>query len=500
MTATLDSTVRERLSSTTLAWLDRLDAVQLIGGVRRVGTAAPIDLIDPGTGLVIVSVAAAGGADVDDAVRAAHTAFQDGRWSERDADEREAILRRLADLVDQHDATLVELESLDTGKPLSQAAGDIREVSAVLRYYAGWANKLDGAVIAAPRRFFAATIREPVGVCGAITPWNYPLPILAYKLAPALAFGNTFVAKPSELASLSTIFLCDLISEAGIPDGVVNIVVGAAETGEALSRHPELDKLAFTGSTRTGQAIARSAAEALTKVTLELGGKSAHIVFADSDLDAAATSVLEGIWTNAGQVCVAGSRLLVQDSIHDEFVAVLAERTTMLTVAHGLTPGADIGPLIAREQQQKVNAILDDAAERGAYLHRGADVADNGGFFLSPTIVTGVAETDTVATDELFAPVLTALPFTNESDAVRIANSSPYGLAAGVWSSDVGKIHRVARRLRAGSVWANTYGVFHPTLPFGGVKGSGYGRELGASALGQYTETKTLVLDTGVGS
>ncbi|MGU3432642.1 aldehyde dehydrogenase family protein [Actinomycetes bacterium M1A6_2h] len=492
--------VEPRLSEPARTWLSRpLQSVSIDGTHRAGRSEDAVPVIDPGTGRTLTSYRSASTEDVAAAVSAARVAADDGRWSGLDPERREAVLFRLADLLHRDLNFVAELESVDTGKPLSDATIDVEEAISVLRYYAGWASKVEGVVIPAPRRLFAVATREPLGVCAAITPWNFPLPILMYKLAPAVALGNTFVAKPSELASLSAIYFSELCSEAGLPDGVVNVVCGAGAVGAALAGSAGIDKLAFTGSTATGRAVMRSAADCSTKVSLELGGKSPHVVFADADLDAAVDGVMAGIWTNAGQVCIAGSRLILEESIKESFLAELYHRTSKLTLGHGLDPASTLGPLISKAQQQKVADALSDAESAGAELHSIGSIPGEG-FFAAPTVVTGVQPGRGIDRDEVFGPVLTVQSFDTEAEAIALANNTEYGLASGVWSSNVGVIHRVARKLRAGSVWANTYGIFHPTLPFGGVKDSGFGRELGSEAVQQYTELKTLVIDLNPGS
>ncbi|WP_416966820.1 aldehyde dehydrogenase family protein [Streptomyces sp. 4F14] len=495
MTVQLAPEVRGLLLPGTLDWLDEPPLSPYIGGTWRTPRSdTVIDVVDPGTGQTLTTYAASSAEDVADAVAAARTAFDDGRWSELDPEAREERLRHLADLLEADAGTIAQVEALDTGKPLAEARLDIAEAVAVLRYYAGWATKAEGSVIPAPRCFLATATREPIGVCAAITPWNYPLPILMYKLAPALAFGNTFVAKPSEQTVLSTAYLTELCAAAGIPDGVVNVVPGAGATGAALAASPGIDKIAFTGSTRTGQAVMRAAAGTLTRVSLELGGKSPQLVFADADIPAAVDGVMAGIWTNTGQVCVAGSRLLVDRRLHDEFVTELLDRTRDLVIGHGLDPATTLGPLISRDQRDRVTALVERAAADGADVRTTAPAPGRDGYFVPPTVVTRVRPGQSIEREEVFGPVLTVLPFDDEDDAVRLANSSPYGLASAVWSTDASRVHRVSRRLRAGTVWVNTYGVFHPTLPFGGVKASGFGRELGSAAVEHYTELKTTVI------
>lgn len=470
------------------------------------GTTAPwlhgepadgtVEVLDPGTGERIAELPATSPAGVDRAVRTARAAFADGRWSEVDAEVREGVLLRLADLVERDAPMLAQVEALDTGKPLAEAEMDIAEAAMVIRYFAGWCTKVAGRTIAgAPRHLAASTHVEPVGVCGAITPWNYPLPILLYKLAPALAFGNTFVAKPSELAPLSAIHLAALCRQAGVPDGVVGLVVGGPAVGAALSAHPDLDKIAFTGSTRTGREVMRAAAANLTRVSLELGGKSPHIVFASADLDRAVPAVLAGIWTNAGQVCVAGSRLLVERSVADEVLGRIAEETARLQVGHGLAPGTDVGPLISAAQREHAAGIVRSAVDDGARAVVGGRPLDGPGFFMTPTVLSDVPVGSEARSAEIFAPVLVVERFDTEQEALALADATEHGLAAGVWTGSGAQAQRVSRGLRAGTVWVNTYGVFHPTLPFGGRKASGFGRELGEAGVEQYTERKTVVED-----
>lgn len=498
MSANIAPDVRARLSQAATEFLNTEITGCLIDGELVAGEGEEtFEVIDPGTKIPATKITAASPAQVARAVAAARAAFDDARWSKADPAVRQEHLGKLVELMIRDREVLAELESFDTGKPKDQAAEDVTESVDVLRYFAGWVDKIEGSVPATPRRYFSATLREPLGVCAAITPWNYPLTLLMYKLAPALAFGNSFVAKPSEIASLSSIYLARLILEAGIPDGVVNLVAGGAATGSALSTDPRVDKLAFTGSTRTGRAIMHAAAENLSRVSLELGGKSAHIVFPDADMEAAVSAVMGGIWTNAGQLCVAGSRLLVHADIAEDFVAALNRHTSMLTLGHGLDPRTHIGPLVSQVQHERVESLLAEALEQGATATYGADVSGLQGYFMSPAILTDVDENSTIAHTEVFGPVLAVLTFKDENDAVRIANSTSYGLAAGIWTRDNARIHRMSRRLRAGTVWVNTYAIFHPTVPFGGFGSSGMGRELGAAAVSHYTEMKSVIMDIG---
>lgn len=468
------------------------------GATRPPSTGQYLNIIDPGTGEPFGLLAESGREDAAAAVQAARTAFSDGRWSELDPEDRERILLRLADFIERDAETLTEIEARDTGKPLAEASLDIAEAAAVVRYFAGWCTKAAGTVVPAPREYFATTTREPLGVCVAITPWNYPLPILTYKVAPALAFGNAVVAKPSELASVSSVYLAGLAYEAGVPAGIFNVVAGGRAAGEALTASTDIDKIAFTGSTATGKAVLRAAAETLTPATVELGGKSAQLVFDDADLTAAVEGVMAGIWTNAGQVCIAGSRVLIQENIKDDFIAALQERTSKLALGHSLSGGTDIGPVISDAQLHKVNAFIHSAKEAGATVITSDLDIPGRGYFIAPTIIADIPTGHPIAGEEVFGPVLAVDTFTDEQDAITKANSTQYGLAAGIWSRDVSRIHRLTRQLEAGTVWANTYGVFHPTLPFGGMKASGFGRELGPQAVEHYTQSKTSVIHIGV--
>lgn len=475
-------------------WLATPPAGQLVAGREMAGGGKPFDIDDPGRATRIAVLSSAGPHDVDAAVRSARAAFESGPWSRASSNERQRLVNQLADLVLRDRELLAELEVLETGKPLPEARACVDEVVAVLRYYAGWADKVEGAVIAAPNEYHAFTTPTPLGVCAAIVPWNYPLSILSYKLAPALAVGNTVVIKPSELTPLGSLHLARLATEAGFPPGVVNIVTGAGDVGAALAAHPGIDKLAFTGSTATGRKVMAAAAANTTRVSLELGGKSAHIVFPDADLGLAAAAVVEGIFTNAGQVCVAGSRLLVHRDSHDSFVAAVVDRANGIKVGHGLEPDVQMGPVVSGRQRATVTDELKAAVRNGATIVTGGAELSREGYFLAPTVVTDIEPTSSLAQQELFGPVLSVLPFETEEEAVRIANGTPYGLAAGLWTQNLTRAHRMNRELAAGTVWVNTFGVFHPTLPFGGVRGSGFGRELGASALAHYTEPKTTVI------
>jgi acyl-CoA reductase-like NAD-dependent aldehyde dehydrogenase len=453
------------------------------------------DVFDPGTASPLATLPVSSTISVEQAIFRARKSFESGNWRNANPDDREKVLLALAALVERDFDFLSNLEALDTGKPLAEAMLDIHEVATVIRYYAGWANKVSGQTIASSRHLSAMTIKGAVGVCAAVTPWNYPLPILMYKLAPALAFGNSFVAKPSELAPLSALYFVGLCAEAGVPDGVVNLVLGGGQTGADLVSSRGLDKIAFTGSSATGQAIMAAASTTTTKVTLELGGKSPQLVFASCDIEQAVAGVAMGIWTNAGQVCVAGSRLIVESSIKDEFLDRLKKAGEDYVVGHSLDSRSSMGPIISAAQLEKITVSLENAKKDGAIVHTLGKPSDLPGHFLNPTIVDGLARSHSVHQEEIFGPVLTVGTFESEPEAIALANSTRYGLAAGIWTGKAGQAQRIARDIDAGTVWVNTYGVFHPTLPFGGTKSSGFGRELGESAVDGYTELKTIVED-----
>jgi acyl-CoA reductase-like NAD-dependent aldehyde dehydrogenase len=476
-------------------WLEKLSAGEMGSANVISSNEEYFEVLDPGNGSRLASLPVTSGADVNQAVARARKSFESGTWRFASPDHRELVLLRLAELVERDFQTLSTIEALDTGKPLEEAKFDIQEVVTVLRYYAGWANKVSGQTIATPVELSAMTWRGPVGVCAAITPWNYPLPILMYKLAPALAFGNSFVAKPSELAPLSAIYFARLCEEAGVPEGVVSIVLGAGATGAELVSNPDLDKIAFTGSSKTGSAIMAAAAKNTTKVSLELGGKSPQVVFESADIARSVEGVARGIWTNAGQVCVAGSRLIVHRAIKDDFLLELSRFTDAYFVGHSLDSRSTMGPIISKPQQQKIEAIVDGATREGGNVLTLAKQIDLPGYYQRPTIIDSLPHNHSVHQEEIFGPVLTVSSFESEDEAIALANSTRYGLAAGVWTGRAGQAHRVARRITAGTVWINTYGTFHPTLPFGGTKSSGFGRELGESAVDAYTELKTVVED-----
>ncbi len=456
--------------------------------------------LNPATGEVLARVAEGDREDVDRAARAARRAFDEGPWPRLRPVDRQRLLLAIADLIEEHGEELAELETLDNGKTLVESRNvDIPAAAETFRYYAGWVTKIYGETNPSEESFFNYTLREPVGVCGQIIPWNFPLLMAAWKLAPALACGNTCVLKPAEQTPLTALRLGELLLEAGVPPGVVNIVPGFGETaGRAVVQHPMIDKIAFTGSTEVGKEIQREAAGTLKRLSLELGGKSPNIVFGDADVDAAVQGALLGVFFNQGQVCCAGTRLFVEQPMHDEFVDRLAKHASEMQQGSGLDPATRIGPLVSQEQLDRVTGYLELGKREGARPviggERNTAKGLEKGYFVKPTIFTGVKNDMRIAREEIFGPVVAVLPFRDEGDAVLQGNDTLYGLAAGVWTRDVSKAHRVARAIRAGTVWVNCYNVFDAAAPFGGYKESGYGRELGLYALDLYTQVKSVWL------
>jgi acyl-CoA reductase-like NAD-dependent aldehyde dehydrogenase len=470
----------------------------LING-EWVESSRSFDTINPATGEVLTQIAEASKDDVNRAVHAARAAFDDesGKWRKMSASERGRLLWKIADLLEQHIDEIAELETLDNGKPIFESRYvDMPMVIDVFRYYAGWATKISGETVNTFENAFTYTLREPVGVVGAITAWNFPLLLASWKLAPALACGNTVVIKPAEQTPLTTLRFAELATEAGLPAGVLNVITGGPEAGKALVQHPGIDKVAFTGSTIVGKEIMRSAADTLKRVTLELGGKSPNIVFADSDIDNAVKGAINGIFYGKGEVCCAGSRLFVESKVQEEFTDKLVQRAKKLQPGDPLNPKTRLGAIVSEQQMKTVLGYIESGKSEGAQIVTGGNrvstIGNGKGFFVEPTIFGGVKNEMKIAQEEIFGPVLATLSFGDIDEVAQLANANPYGLAAAIWTNDVKKAHALSKRLRAGTVWINTYGLMDAALPFGGYKQSGFGRELGTHAIDSYTEMKTV--------
>ncbi|HKK27936.1 MAG TPA: aldehyde dehydrogenase family protein [Gemmatimonadota bacterium] len=465
----------------------------LIGGVWTEGRDR-FPTVNPATEETIAEVEEAGPEQVDAAVRSAREA--QASWRDLDPHARSELLWRLADLIEEHGSELAEVETRDNGKPLFEAGKvDLPSVVQNFRYYAGWADKLTGETIPVSGPFLNYTLRQPVGVVGAIVPWNFPLSLAAWKVAPALACGNAVILKPAEQTPLTALLLGELALEAGIPAGVLNVLPGHGPvTGQALVEHPGVDKISFTGSVETGKRIMREAAATVKNITLELGGKSPNVVFADADLDAAARGATTGIFYGKGEVCAAGSRLYVERSVKDAFMEKLLERASRMRPGDPTSPGTRLGALVSEEQREKVLSYIASGKDEGAHLVAGGEAAsvDGKGYFVEATVFDDVDIDMKIAREEIFGPVLSVLEFEDVDDAIRQANETIYGLAAGLWTRDIGRAHRFAREVQAGTVWVNTYNRYDSASPFGGFKQSGFGRDLGRHALEQYTETKSV--------
>lgn len=482
------------------AFLDgKVKGLFIDGQARPALSGKTFDTISPSTGDVLAQVAQAGAEDIDLAVAAARRAFE-GEWSRFKPFDRQQVLLRLADLVDKHYDELAMLDTLDMGGPISRTLLGRRRAIGLLRYYAGLATTIQGDTIpnSAAGDIFCYTLKEPVGVVGAINPWNGPIGLAIWKLCPVLASGCTVVLKPAEQAPLSPLRLAELCMQAGIPIGVINVVTGFGDAGAALAAHPGVDKIAFTGSTEVGERIIRAAAGNMKRTSMELGGKSPDIVFADADIEAAIPGAAMGVFQNSGQICSAGTRLFVQRTIYEEFVQRVAAYAKTLRVGDPLDPQTQLGPVVSAEQLDRVTGYLAIGKEQGARTLAGGERITTGamarGYYVAPTVFADVRDDMRIAREEIFGPVISALPFDTLEEVITRANDSSYGLGSGVWSKNVNTIHRVARGLRTGTVWANCYQVMDPAIPFGGYKMSGFGRESGQEHMQEYLQTKAVVM------
>jgi acyl-CoA reductase-like NAD-dependent aldehyde dehydrogenase len=458
-----------------------------------------IDVVNPATEQVIAAVASADRADVDAAVAAARTAL-DGPWGKMSARERGRLVWKIGETLLERADEIAKLETLHNGKPIFESRHiEIPAAAECFQYYAGWADKIHGETVPVKGNYLTYTLREPVGVIAAIVPWNFPLLLTSWKVAPALACGNTVIVKPASQTPLTALALAEIAREVGLPPGVLNVVTGpGASVGQMIVEHPGIDKIAFTGDTSTGKGIMRGSAETLKKITLELGGKSPNIVFADADLDAAVRGATTGIFYGKGEVCAAGSRLLVDKSIQDEFVDKVAARAKKMVPGDPLDPKTRLGAIASRKQLENDLKYIETAKREGAQLVAGGSRADIGtgkGYFLQPTVFAGVTPSMTIAREEIFGPVLATIEFADVEEAIARANDSTYGLAAAVWTKDIKKAHHVARKLQAGTVWINTYNIYDTAAPFGGYKQSGFGREMSMHALEHYTQVKSVWVD-----
>ncbi|MGP3962976.1 aldehyde dehydrogenase family protein [Nonomuraea sp. 3N208] len=492
------------LSQTVRRFVNRPQRMLIGGEWVESRTGETLESVDPATGRKLTTIARGDSADVDRAVGAARGAFESPAWRDISPLDRGRLLNNLAELIEEHADELALIEAHDNGKPVKVArAVDVGSSAKLFRYFAGWPSKFEGSTVpVSPRgglKILNYTLHEPIGVVGAIVPWNFPMSMACWKLAPALATGNTVVLKPAEETSLSTLRLAELIQEAGFPDGVVNVITGTgAEAGAALADHPGVDKIAFTGSTEVGRLVARAATGNLKKVSLELGGKSPHIVLPDADPAQVAEAAADAIFFNQGQTCTAGSRLYVHKRIYDEVMAALVERARRIVVGPGTDPGTEMGPLVSAKQLARVGEYIVSGRQEGAELATGGGRPDGlgedyrDGFFLQPTIFVETDHSMRVVREEIFGPVLVAMEWNDIDDLVAKANDTPYGLSAGVWTQDLKMAHRIAAAIRAGTVWVNCYNLTDPGSPFGGYKQSGWGREMGREVLEHYTETKSV--------
>ena len=484
---------------TQSAFLQQQPVKMLIGGQWVESASGKVfETYNPSTGDVLARVAEGESEDINRAVAAARKAFESGPWPKMTPSQRGRLLWKLADLIEKNAEELAQLETLDNGKPIRYSRSvDVPMTSDHFRYFAGWATKLEGDTIPVSiPNMFTYTLREPLGVVGQIIPWNFPLQMASWKLAPALACGNTVVLKPAEQTPLTALRLGELVLEAGFPEGVVNIVPGFGETaGAALAAHMDVDKVAFTGSTEVGKKILQASVGNLKRVTLELGGKSPNIIFPDADMRFAVRGAMNAIFFNQGQVCTAGSRLFVHKSVYDQVLSGLTDVAGKMKLGQGIDPSTEMGPLVSQEQLERVTGYIESGKREGATTTTGGGRPNDAalsGYFVQPTVFDNVSDEMTIAREEIFGPVVAAFPFEDIEEVAARANKSIYGLAAGVWTSDVKKVHRMAAALKAGVVWVNTYNMFDAAAPFGGYKQSGYGREMGHAVLDAYTQVKTV--------
>ncbi|WP_449433643.1 aldehyde dehydrogenase family protein [Pseudomonas putida] len=484
------------ISEATQRFLGKPQRMFIGGAWVEASDGVSAEVIEPSTEGVLTRIPMGTAADLDRAVQAARAQFDGGPWSQLKPLERERLIHRLADLIETHADELAQIESIDMGKSAAMArAVDVQGTVDTLRYFAGWASKIHGRTVepSLPGNYLAYTRKEAVGVVGAIVPWNFPLQTMAWKLGAALATGCTVVVKPAELTSLSALRFAELVQAAGIPDGVINIVTGRGSVvGTAMSSHPGIDKLSFTGSTPVGCSVGKAAMDQMKRLTLELGGKSPVMVFADADIEAAAEAVANGVFFNSGQVCDAGTRAYVERSIYPAFLEALAKYTATLKIAPGLDPDCFISPMVSRLQQQRVLEYIALGKAEGAQVYYGGEPIEGPGFFVQPTIFANCNNDMRVVREEIFGPVLVTMPFDTEEQALELANDSVFGLAAAIYCNDLGKVHKLIPRLRAGSVYVNAHGTLDPSMPFGGYKQSGYGKDMGAEQLEFLLETKAV--------
>lgn len=485
-TATKSKTQTPKITQTKLLidnhWVDPVD-----GGT--------LDTYNPATGEVISQVATAGPKDVDKAVKAARRAVETGPWATMDAADRGRLMFRLADLIEKNSQELAALESLNCGKTITDAIGDMAGSVNSLRYYAGWADKIEGRTVPVRGNFLCYTLRQPVGVVGQIIPWNFPVMMLAWKWGPALACGNTIVLKPAEQTPLTALRIGELALEAGFPAGVINILNGLGETtGDAMVKHHDIDKIAFTGHVDTAKIIQKNAADTLKRTTFELGGKSPNVIFADANMEDAVAGAFHAIYFHGGQCCTAGSRLFVEKKIQQEFVERLAEKCKERRLGDPLDPKTQQGPQVSDEQMTKILGYIEKGQKEGATLITGGQRHGKKGYYVEPTLFDNVKDNMAIARDEIFGPVVSVLPFESMDEMIRRANDTMYGLAAGIWTKDIDKAHKYARAVKAGTVWVNCYHIVDSSTPFGGFKMSGQGRENGEAALDHYSEMKTVTV------